>query len=117
METALTTRVDILHKQENMEERVRAGLGREKLKGTWLGKSGLSPCPGMTTAVTEGKTGAWNTVWSQGVGSEAVWSWKSHGLHGFQQLCNTDQGQLPFLDPLCAHLGTLPSLGRQKCPG
>lgn len=37
-----------------------------KVKGTWLGRSGLSPYPGMTTAVTEGGRGTWHRVGPQG---------------------------------------------------
>lgn len=62
-------------RQENTTGKQCAGLERGRLKGTWLGKSGLSPSPGMTTVVTEGNTGPWSTV-----GLEAVWYWTSAGL-------------------------------------
>lgn len=107
-------------RQEDTTGKQCAGLGRGRLKGTWLGKSGLSPCPGMTTVVTEG---------IQGPGTQWAWRqcgyWKSTGLgirpafsscYCFQQLCDIDQGHLPFLYLLRAHLGTLSSPGCQNVP-
>lgn len=58
------TRMDELWRQENTTGKQCAGLGRGRLKGTWLGKSGLSPCPGMTTVVTEGKYRALEHRWA-----------------------------------------------------
>lgn len=52
--------------------------GSEKTQRHLAGKSGLSPCPGKTTAVTEGGTGAWQSKVPQraqrqcGVGRRAL---------------------------------------------
>lgn len=108
-------------RQENTTGKQCAGLGRGRLKGTWLGKSGLSPCPGMTTVVTEGNTGPWNTGGPGGsVVLEEHWAQNQgpafSSCYCFQQLCDIDQGHLPFLYPLCAHLRTPSSPGCQNVP-
>lgn len=79
-------------------------------KAPWLGRSGLSPCPGVTKSVTEGGTGTWHRVGSQrwaqrqcGIGRRALDSGSGAARSVLSpapdQLCDIGQGgHLPFLD-------------------
>lgn len=117
MKTTPAPRMDGLWKQENTAGKVQVLEG--KARRHLAGKEWFVPMSWNDHSyVTEGQTGTQNTVGSSRWAQRQYGTGRARGSESgacFQQLCDLDQGHLPFLDPPCARrLGALPYPGCQN---